>query len=446
MKMKYTGIAGIAALLLTACNDTKYELGNLVPDEYHNVLYINNSGTQDLTLYNTGEANTYTISVYKGGSDPSLAASVDLGVYTQEEVDLLYSAIEGVDYRIIPAGSYALDQAHLDFTSEDRYKVVTLSLETELIEAAIEANPEVTYVLPLRLYSENDSINTAKSELFIRMTEVLTPTVGFTGTTASSLSYTYGFASESVDINFGLDTDNSWDIDCRFAADPDYVATYNAANGTSYTLLPEGSYSFEETVALPSGANTTKLTVAINGSGLKHGEYLLPIRLTGVSFFDVSENVIYPLVIRVVGVQFARTGWTIEANTEERTGEGAGNGVATCLLDGNLSTFWHSQWQGGSVPLPHELIVDVKKEVTFTNIGLAQRQHGSYRDVRNGELFVSSDKTNWTSVGTFKAEQILETQIFSVTPTKGRYFKIRITSSNRDANSALAEVYAYGIE
>ena len=50
MKMNYIGIACMAVLLLTACDESKYELENLVPDEYHKVLYINNSGMQDLTL------------------------------------------------------------------------------------------------------------------------------------------------------------------------------------------------------------------------------------------------------------------------------------------------------------------------------------------------------------------------------------------------------------
>ena len=33
MKVKYIGIAGMAALLLAACDDSDYELQNLVPDE-----------------------------------------------------------------------------------------------------------------------------------------------------------------------------------------------------------------------------------------------------------------------------------------------------------------------------------------------------------------------------------------------------------------------------
>ena len=97
MKVNYIGIACLAVLLLTACDESKYELENLVPEEYHKVLYINKSGTQELTLYNTGELNTYAFSVYKGGSDPSLTASGEIAVHSQEEVDVLY----GADYRII---------------------------------------------------------------------------------------------------------------------------------------------------------------------------------------------------------------------------------------------------------------------------------------------------------------------------------------------------------
>lgn len=446
MKIKYIGIAGMVALMLAACENSDFELQNLVPDRYHKVLYINNSGTQDLTLYNTGQANTFAISVFKGGSDPSLAASATIGIHSQAEVDSLYGEHDGENYRIIPESSYSLDQ-QVSFTSEDRYKVVTLSLQTAPIEAAMEANPDAVYVLPLYLYSEQDSVNADKSELFIRMTEVLTPALGFTSTTASPVSYTYGFSTQTVDVDFGLDTDNSWDIECQFAADPDYVDTYNRANNTTYQLLPEGNYSFESAVTLPNSSNSTNLTVTINGSGLTPGDYLLPIRLTDASMFSVSESAaVYPLVVRVIGTQFDRSGWSITASTQETTGEGAGNGVATCMLDGDLSTFWHSQWQNGTTGLPHEIVVEMKKTVTFTNFGLTQRQHSSNRDVKAGEFYVSSDNVNWTQVGAFTAQQVLENQIFTVTPTQGRYFKVRITQSYRDVHSSLAELYAYGVE
>ena len=320
MKVNYIGIACLAVLLLTACDESKYELENLVPEEYHKVLYINKSGTQELTLYNTGELNTYAFSVYKGGSDPSLTASGEIAVHSQEEVDVLY----GADYRIIPSGSYSMDTDRLDFASEERSKVVTLSLSTDLIGAAMEANPEATYVLPLYLTSEKDSVNADKSELFIRITDVLTPAMGFTDTDIQPLSYTYGFNTESVEVGFGLDTNNNWDVECLFVVDPGYVTAYNAENGTAYKLFPEGNYSFEDVVTLPTGTSTTDLAVTLNGNGLTPGEYMLPIRLDNVSLFNIAENAVYPLVVRVVGIKLDRAGWSIQANTEERTGEGAG--------------------------------------------------------------------------------------------------------------------------
>jgi hypothetical protein len=47
-------------MLLSACNNSKYDLENLVPQEYHKILYVNNSGKQEMTLYDTGEDYTYT--------------------------------------------------------------------------------------------------------------------------------------------------------------------------------------------------------------------------------------------------------------------------------------------------------------------------------------------------------------------------------------------------
>ena len=57
-----------------------------------------------------------------------------------------------------------------------------------------------------------------------------------------------------------------------------------------------------------------------------------------------------------------RTDWGISASTEEKVGENAGKyGIATCILDGDLASFWHSQWkgEGANPPLPHEIIIDM---------------------------------------------------------------------------------------
>lgn len=439
--------AAMSVLMWTACNESKYELENLVPEEYHKVLSFKNSGTADLTLYDTGEDNTYTLSVYKGGSDPDLTASVDIRTLTQEALDSLYSVPEAKNYKALGAECFSLDYPRVDFKSGERYKIVTVSIKVENVQNSIQKEPEATWVLPFYLSSaENDSINADKNEVFIKIKEVLTPTVGFTTSSIVYASYEYGFSVDTAKVEYGLDTDNRWDIECNFAVDLDYVKEYNEKNGTSFAVLPEGRYSLSETGKLPSGTKTSELPVLIDGKGLEPGEYMLPVRMAKASLFDVSQNSVVPLVIRVFGKRLDRAGWSITANTEEKSGEGAGNGIAKCVLDGDLNTFWHSQWSGGSVALPHELVIDVKKTVTFSNIGLQQRQHSDYRDVKAGVFYVSSDNENWVEVGSFNMEKILEEQIFFIHPTKGRYFKVLITESNRNGSSSLSELYAYGTE
>ena len=60
------------------------------------------------------------------------------------------------------------------------------------------------------------------------------------------------------------------------------------------------------------------------------------------------------------GINFLKTDWKIVSfTTEEASGEGSNNGHAKHLIDGNVETFWHSRWQGGSDPLPYEIIIDM---------------------------------------------------------------------------------------
>ena len=426
-------------VLLGACSESKYDLDQLVPEEYHKILYVNNSGKQDLTLYDTDEDNKYTLSVVKSGSDPSLTASVKVSVLTQAELDKEYSEPEGTNYKLIGENCYSLDATTLDFSSADRYKLVNIFLKPQSVKAFMETDPEAVWVLPLQVTSETDSINAEKNELFLKLTGVITPAIGFANSDVEVKQLEYGSVSTFTEkVKFGLDTDNKWDLECRFVVDEEYIAEYNADNGTNFKALPEGTYTVPE----------MELEVTIKGDQLATGDYMLPVKIVEVSQFEISEaKAVAPLAFRIMGHKLSRTGWTAEADTEELTGEGAGNGVAGCVLDDNLSTFWHSTWQTGNrIPLPYELIIDTKKEYTFTQLALMQRQHDSNRDTKAGEFYISSDKENWTKVGAFNMQQILEAQTFAVTPTKGRYIKIKMTDSFRDGYCSLSEVYAYGLE
>lgn len=447
MKIKTLLLIG-GLYVLGACDESIYNLNKMVPNDYHQILYVNNSGKQELTLYDTDTDNKYTLSVIKAGSDPNQIASVNINVLTPEELYRKYSEPEGVNYKIISENSYSIETNQLDFSAIDRYKIVTIYLKPQAVKAAMETDLEAVWVLPLQATSKTDSINAEKDELFLKIMDVITPALGFMNSSVNLKEFTYGSVSTiSEKINIGLDTENKWDIEAQIGVDMNYVATYNTKNETVFQALPQGLYSMPESITFSNGITSSDLTVTINASQLEPGDYMLPICITDISLFEISPiNAVYPLAIRVLGHQLNRAGWTAEANTQELSGEGSGNGIAGCVLDGNFSTYWHSQWQGGNHVLPHELIVDTKEEYTFTQFAMMQRQNESYTDTGDGEFYVSSDKVAWVKVGTFAMQKILSTQMFAITPTKGRYFMIRITRSNRDLNCSLSEVYAYGLK
>lgn len=429
--------------ILNSCDGTDFEAGSQIPEKFHKILYLETTGKQSLTLYNTEEPNIYTLALIKGGSDPTLTATANLHVSSQEEVDANYSNIEGVNYKVVTPECYKLNPSHVDFAPSEESKQFQISINASNVKACMESDLTAQWVLPLVITSETDSINVNRSSVFLQLTQVITPSIGFENSTPNTLEYTYGrVPSIEQNIPFKLDTNNKWNIECQFIVDNGYIDEYNAVHGTLFQTIPDELVQMDNQATLQEGATSSSLPVTIQGNKLQPGDYMLPIRLSEVSMFEVSNNNMYPLSIRIMGEQLDRSNWTAEASSEELGGEPAPNGPIEALIDGSTSTYWHSKWNGGSDPLPHEIIIDTQTEQTFTQFSLIRRE--TYNYIKDGEFYVSSDKKQWSKIGNFTMKDAEGAQVFSVVPTQGRYFKILITSSNNGTNACLAEVYAYG--
>lgn len=447
MKLKYLLVAG-GLMALGACTDSDYELSKIVPEEYHNILYVNNSGKQELTLYDTGSDYQYSFSVVKAGSEPTLTAHVSIGVMPQTQLEEEYSIPEGVNYSLIGENCYSLETTEVDFSSFDRYKLVNVFFKTQQVQEVLENEPDKVWVLPLQVTSAMDSVNAEKNVIFLELKEVLLPTVGFVmNTPVEVVKIDYNALSDfTVELPFEINVDNTWDLECSFAVDGTYIDDYNRSNSTQFSMLPDGTYAMPETVMLPNGVSSSNLEIEIAGSSLMPGDYMLPIAMTSVSMFGIdSLRSIYPLMYRIMGTELDRTGWTADATSEEATGEGVGNGVAECVLDGDNSTYWHSSWQVMAYP-PFEIVIDMQAEHIVSQIAMAQRGNG-YTDTGTGSFLISSDKISWTEIGKFTmASGVADMQTFAVNTSKGRYLKIRIDTSYRGGYASLSEVYVYGEE
>lgn len=437
----------MAAALLTfsGCSESEYEIDKLVPGEYHKIMFVKDSGKHNKTLLDIEDDDVTTIALVKSGSDPTLSANASIRPLTDAELKSQYSDFEGVNYKELTSECYSLDNTELAFSSSDRVKYINVTIHPQAVKSLIATDETATWVLPLLVESKTDSINANANSYFFVIDGVISPSVGFTSAIPDVRIVEKSKATDYTEnLQLGIDTENKWDVTCKLAIDESYVALYNRQNSTNYQLLPSEYYDMDTEVKLASGTNSVSVPVKVKAGTLPSGDYILPVKLTELSRFKISSNQIVPIVVRVMGDQLDRTGWTATANTQENSGEGSGNGIPSCLLDGNLGTYWHSKWQGGGHEFPHVIIVDMKGEHLIDHVGLIQRQNNSFTDTKTVEIYVSSDNAEWTLAGTCEMQKIMNEQIFKVNPTRGRYVKLNITESYRGTNTSLTEFYVYG--
>lgn len=78
------------------------------------------------------------------------------------------------------------------------------------------------------------------------------------------------------------------------------------------------------------------------------------------------------------------------------------------VLDGDISTFWHSEWGSGTYTFPHYIQVDLRRKVRINRIGLQHRQN---KTMANGVEFYGTNKQNGSleKFGTFNMDQSAKT-------------------------------------
>ncbi len=128
---------------------------------------------------------------------------------------------------------------------------------------------------------------------------------------------------------------------------------------------------------------------------------------------------------------YSRSGWSITASSEEASGEGAApQGRAVAVLDGNLNTFWHSNWAGSNPNPPHWLRIDMGKSLSIKGFKIAQRSGN--QAVKNIKIETSSNGTDWSVISGSPVllKQIAGLQLFELpSAINCRYFRLTIGSN-----------------
>lgn len=148
----------------------------------------------------------------------------------------------------------------------------------------------------------------------------------------------------------------------------------------------------------------------------------------------------------------AKTSWNIAYfDSEEPTGEGANNGHAIHCIDGDLSTFWHTQWQATNDSFPHEIQINLGATYPINGFDIVTRANNSTGKIDNYIFSTSVDSITWVeqSGGHFayplgassNTQQTVEIRFGAV---NAKYVRIQaLTSATNNYYVSAAEINVY---
>lgn len=473
-------------LMAASCSNSEDQFNDVSFEEYqatHNILYVKNYGKQEINMNTVESTPVYSIHVLKAGIDTSLPAHMKLSVISQKELDDTYGLLDKMNYKIIPTNMYSKFASEVDLQPQEASKKIDITFKSDLIHELIEENEDVQYVLPIRLSSEQDSVDVLKNDVMLVL-NVKKPQILFKNKEVKS---TMVYKQLEVDVEANLQNIQSkWDFTCQLSdgenENAQLVENYNKTYNTNYLPLPPSAYTMPE-LTFKKGKINANLKMNISRTPLKSDKnYLLPLKMkqTSLDGFEVDENACFLIVEnpKYTLKDCDRSKWKVVfCNSDHKNTPGGGGGDgggAGMLFDNNINTYWHCNYGGpnddnqfpqlfeGSRELPHTIVVDMKEPIIIHSFGWAQRQYSDYQDPKKIQYYVSDDTefqlggkenysdphmNNWTYLMEGSYEKANGVQ-WKTLPnenldklSKGHLLKIKVTESNRPNLSNGGELY-----
>lgn len=168
-----------------------------------------------------------------------------------------------------------------------------------------------------------------------------TDVVFFTGTESSPLTNVYIDGPSTVSVSITSSTKVSEDVGIYLEVNDSELEAYNADHGTSYRLLPEGTYALSTTEPVIAAGSAVSGPVAIevlNMDDLEFGVlYCLPLHITGTStgmrVLNASQTtfIIFNQLIKTRGVDFGGS-WNIDMEQTMR-GKSELDNLSACTME-----------------------------------------------------------------------------------------------------------------
>lgn len=460
-------------LSLAACDNSDYELDNLIPDKYKRVVCIQNEQRTDLELFDVGFELDTEITVLRSGGDPSLEAATSLVAMTQDELSEF-----NPEYKLLDPSLYTI-ASKINFAPNERYKIVSLAFSSEAIKEMKENCNDGTYYAALKLQQEGETTVDTDKYYILRRIVVKDATIDFGLSSGvvnmnpekSSFTVSLPFNNTAFDIAWDLEVENVFNDTEESTELGNSLAAKYARKG-----MPLEAFATTES-AMEPGVNSLTYSILMP-EGTPYGVYWLKVKLSNPTLNeapiatttgeDVEAVIRYEYMpdVTVSGLLTAlngsataldRTGWVF--HTESQMDSNPGNVV----LDGDLGNFWENRWGGGgygTYSLPFNAVIDMGSKQKINILEPWRRPGGYVTDTRTIEIYAAESadyKTDRESIayegltylGTADFGNTSNTrqgQLFALDPAETRYIIMRFVGTNRGNCASLAEIGAWTTE
>ncbi|MGL5245651.1 MAG: discoidin domain-containing protein, partial [Sarcina sp.] len=127
----------------------------------------------------------------------------------------------------------------------------------------------------------------------------------------------------------------------------------------------------------------------------------------------------------IIQLSAKKKSWSIiGVDSEEKTSE---NGAASNILDGDISTIWHTRYNPTIDPYPHYIVIDLGAQTQISGFSYTPRQFGDNGNIKDYEFYISNDQNNFgtaVSKGTFQYKGVEPINVGFSTTVTGRYIKL----------------------
>ena len=420
-------------------------------------------GEVSVTVVLEEEAVVGEVKIYFSGNYRPTAAKIQVSTDYETWTDVEGAAFLGadvVDASDIQSGAKlitvdcngAVAKYVKMFVTEPAAQWLTI-YEFEVYEAPVNVAPRTISV------SVNDD-TMGSAYVGIAGITVLENQTGAVRMTATESSNAYRFVNWTVN---GEEVSTSTTIVDRTEGDKAYVANFEAkpiyAVSVSSANELLGTATSDAAEVVYEGDVVTFTATAVEG-----------YKFVAWTIGEDTVSVANPYTVTVAEAialvanferdpQLNRSNWDIIASSEETSGEGAGNGIATCIIDGETSTHWHSAWKNSSPAYPHWFMIDMKESKAFDAFEYVSRGAGSSSDSENNGnivnyiLYTSDeiiDPTNLDAAtlvtsGQFTYDGVNKVHKVEFNSVKGRFVMLYATgvSANGGKHASCVEFYLY---